>query len=97
MFATTRKVCPQSGLPRTLFDYVGTAAVAVFLALQVQAFVVKPYLIPSTVDRLTFRFAAIQRGDIIVFRCPQAPHEVLIKRVVGLPGDLLWLHGGSLY
>ena len=104
------KIRPKSGARRTLIDYGLTAIVAIALAILVQSFVVKPYLIPSTsmantlvpgqrvlVDRLVYHYRAPHRGDIIVFRRPGPPHDVLIKRVVGLPGDLLSLHDGCLY
>ena len=32
---------------------------------------------------------AVDHGDIIAFRSPQDPDRILIKRVVGLPGDVL--------
>jgi signal peptidase I len=96
---------------RTLLDYALTALVAVALALAIQAFVVKPYLIPSVsmantllpgqrvlVDRLVYHYRAVHRGDIIVFRWPGHENETpLIKRVVGLPGDRLSLRQGRLY
>jgi signal peptidase I len=104
------KIRPKSGARRTVIDYGLTALIAVALAILVQSFVVKPYLIPSTsmantlvpgqrvlVDRLVYHYRAPHRGDIIVFRRPEPPHDVLIKRVVGLPGDLLSLRGGYLY
>ena len=97
-----RKIRPQSGARRTIFDYGLMVVVAVALAIVVQAFIVKPYLIPSSsmadtlvpgqrvlVDRVVYRFRLVRRGDIIVFRCAPLANTVLIKRVVGLPGDLL--------
>ena len=105
-----KKIRPESGPRRTIIDYGLTALVAIALAIVVQTFVVKPYLIPSTsmantlvpgqrvlVDRMVYRYRSVHRGDIIVFRRPELANEVLIKRVVGLPGDLLSLHGGHLY
>ena len=49
------------------------------------------------VDRLVCRFRSVHRGDIIVFRCAKLTNEILVKRVVGLPGHLLALHDGRLY
>ena len=97
------------GVPRALIDYGLTAAAAVVLAILIQAFVVKPYMIPSTsmattlvpgqrvlVDRVTYRFRPIQHGDIIVFHRPDDAKDILIKRVVGLPGDVLSIADGHL-
>ena len=39
------------------------------------------------VNKLSYRFGAVDRGDIIVFHFPINPKEELIKRVIGLPGD----------
>ena len=105
-----KRLRPESGARRTIIDYGLTAVIAIALAIVVQSFVVKPYLIPSTsmantlvpgqrvlVDRMVYRYRSVHRGDIIVFRRPRPPYDVLIKRVVGLPGDLLCVHGGHLY
>ena len=39
----------------------------------------------------------IQRGDLIVFHYPVQPSLLLIKRVVGLPGDRISLRDGHAY
>lgn len=38
-----------------------------------------------------------QRGDVIVFRLPSNPDVNYIKRLVGLPGDLIQVKDGVLY
>jgi len=54
--------------------------------------------IPFTTVRLA-RWQAPERWDIVVFRSPEpeAEHPVLIKRVVGLPGETVRLHHGQLH
>ena len=94
---------------RTIVEYVVLAVVAVAVALLIQAFLVKPYRIPSAsmedtlligdrvlVDRISWRFSLPERGDIVVFH-PPFDGPVLIKRIIGLPGDEISLSGGFVY
>lgn len=39
----------------------------------------------------------VARGDLLVFHNPIAPDEVLVKRVLGLPGEQLLTEGSHLY
>jgi len=89
----------------------GIMAVAVVaLVFVTQAFVVKPYRIPSTsmeptlmvgdrvlVNRLVYHFRSVRRGDIVVFKWPRNRKIVFVKRAIGLPGDTLSLSDGHLY
>jgi len=94
---------------RTILEYVVLAVVAIAVALLIQAFLVKPYRIPSEsmentlligdrvlVDRISWRFSEPARGDIVVFHPPFAG-PVLIKRIVGMPGDQISLEDGAVY
>jgi signal peptidase I len=52
------------------------------------------------VDKLSYRFKSIDRSDVVVFaRPPQAPPEdkQLIKRVIGLPGEVVNGHDGHVF
>jgi signal peptidase I len=52
--------------------------------------------IPGTSARLP-GFSAPQRGDVIVFAYPKDPTLNYVKRVVGLGGDTMAMHMGTLY
>ena len=63
---------------------------AVSARVRVDGFSMRPTLDDGEfvlVNKLSYRFADVERGDIIVFHFPMNPDEELIKRVIGLPGD----------
>lgn len=49
-------------------------------------------------DRLITNRASLEaeRGGVLVFRYPEHPEQSFIKRVVGLPGDVVAVAGGEL-
>jgi signal peptidase I len=49
------------------------------------------------VNKLAYRLQQPQRGDIIVFRDPHDKERKLIKRVIGLPGDVLEVRQGQVF
>ncbi len=48
------------------------------------------------VNKLSYQFGEVQRGDIIVFHYPVNPDEELIKRVIGVPGDHIWVNNNQV-
>jgi signal peptidase I len=48
-------------------------------------------------DKFPYRSQAPARGDVIVFAYPPDESRDFVKRVVGLPGETLWLKGRRLY
>ncbi|MBA2581098.1 MAG: signal peptidase I [Thermoleophilaceae bacterium] len=73
----------ESGGKGSLLELVAIVAIALGLALTIQAFLVKPFRIPSEsmvptlevsqrvlVDRVSFRFSEPHRGDVVVFKPP---------------------------
>jgi signal peptidase I len=49
------------------------------------------------VNKFLYRFHAIERGDVVVFWYPRDPSVSFIKRVVGLPGDVIEVRAGTVY
>ena len=49
------------------------------------------------VDHLSYVLGDVQRGDVVVLRCPLDPSLDYIKRVIALPGDEVRIDDGSVF
>ena len=49
------------------------------------------------VDKMSVHIRPLERGEIVVFPCPDIPEDLYIKRVIGLPGDLVEIHDSTVF
>jgi signal peptidase I len=49
------------------------------------------------VNKLGYRLHDPERGDVIVFRDPRSDGRKLIKRVIGLPGEVVEIKNGEVF
>src|SRR3972149_10099576 len=84
--------------------------IAIALALVIIAFVYQPVKVEGTsmaplltdqerifINKFVYEFEPIERGDVVVFRYPRDPRKSFIKRVVGLPGEMVEIRRGVVY
>ena len=48
------------------------------------------------INEINYRFHEPQRGDVIIFKYPKDPSQYYIKRVVGLPSEVVKIEDGSV-
>lgn len=48
-------------------------------------------------EKISINYKNIQRGEIIIFQHPQESGRLLIKRVVGLPGEIIMILNGQVF
>src|SRR5580765_3346357 len=91
------------GWARDVFFAVGTAIlIVVFLyqPVKVEGTSMLPGLFDQErifVNKFVYRIEKIQRKDIVVFWYPLDPTKSYIKRVVGMPGDVVEIRRGQVY
>lgn len=53
------------------------------------------------INKLAYKFGEVERGDIIVFESDMESenggHKLLIKRIIGLPGETITIQDGEVY
>lgn len=49
------------------------------------------------VEKMSYRFRGPQRFEIVVLKLPNQGDELLIKRVIGLPGETVEIHDSQVY
>ena len=100
----------RPGVLRALLELLHDLAVAALFCFFLIAFVAQAFRVQGTsmqplladgeriiVNKFVYRFHAIERGDVVVFWYPREPQISFIKRVVGLPGEVIELRRGALY
>lgn len=95
---------------KELLSWVQILVIAAIIAYVLNTFIIANSRVPSpsmentimTGDRvigsrLTYYFEDPQRGDIIIFRFPDDESIYYVKRIIGLPGDIIDIKDGSIY
>jgi signal peptidase I len=95
-----------------LHEWVPTLVIAIALALIIRTNAIASFFIPSgsmedtlrrgdllIADKLSYKLLHDdpQRGDVMIFRYPDNPKLDYIKRVIGIPGDIIEVHDSKVY
>jgi signal peptidase I len=105
---TVRKASWRRAL-RVLWELLYDVSIALLVAIFAVHFIAQACRVEGTsmlplledgerivVNKVSYRFQPIRRGDVVVFWYPRDPSVSFIKRVVGLPGDTLEIRRGVL-
>ncbi len=100
-------------MKKEILEWVKTIIISLIIALIITTFmkptIVKHYSMQPTLDendfliinRLLYTRGTPARGDIIVFESNQMDNngdqKLLIKRIIGLPGEEIEIRGGQVY
>lgn len=95
---------------RWLGEAVETILPAVLIALLINLFLAQATRVQGqsmepnlhanqrlVVEKISYHFHEPRRGDVVVLKRPQRGSELLIKRVIGLPGERVEIRDGQVY
>ena len=107
--ATVTPEAPQP-LRRELRSWGRDLVIALSLAIVIIIFFYQPVKVEGTsmtplisdqerifINKFVYRFEPIERGDVVVFWYPLDRSKSFIKRVVGLPEDMVEIRDGQVY
>lgn len=91
-------------------SWIKTIVVAILVALFITNFIIinaevptgsmKNTIMPNDrliANRLAYTFSEPQRGDIVVFPYPDDESKLFVKRIIGLPGEVVEIVDGKVY
>ena len=91
-------------------EWVETLLTTLLIFLFVESFIVQGFKVYGSCmepnlytgerllgNKLVYRLNGVHRGDIVVFRPPHRPDTPFIKRVIGLPGEILEIRDNQVF
>jgi len=100
------KAAPIAGFLWEIFQTLAMALILFFLVdtfmarARVENISMLPNLRPGEfllVNKFAYQWGAMQRGDIIIFHAPTQPGVDYVKRLIGVPGDIIKMQNGQLF
>ncbi len=99
----------ESKVGRSTWNWLRESVISLGISIFIIIFLYQPVKVDGTsmmpgladherifINKFVYRFEAIERGDVVVFRYPGDPSKNYIKRIVGVPGDRIEIFRGAV-
>jgi len=100
----------KDNILKELISWVSLIIIAAAISIFINSFIIANSLIPTgsmentimTNDRvmgfrLAYLFNKPKRGDIVIFPFPDDENTLYVKRIIGLPGEMIHIIDGNVY
>lgn len=93
---------PKAPKKESFWETVRFIILAIIIVVPVRIFIAQPFVVSGSsmyptfhngdyliVDELTYRLDKVERNDVIIFKYPGDTSKYFIKRVIGLPNEIV--------
>jgi signal peptidase I len=88
-------------------EVVKFTLIALIIVVPIRTYIAQPFIVSGAsmdptfnsgqyliVDQVTYRLENPQRDDVVIFKYPLDPDTYFIKRIIGLPGETIYIKDG---
>lgn len=111
LFFNKEALLKKNNQNQSLREFVFFVMMTLLIVLPIRIFIAQPFIVSGAsmnpsfadgeyiiVDQISYKtLQPLQRGDIIIFKSPQDPSKFLIKRIIGLPNEIIEILGEDIY
>jgi signal peptidase I len=93
----------------TFGEVIRFVLISLAIVIPIRLYIAEPFIVSGSsmtptfetgnyliVDQVTYRFEDPDRGDVVIFHYPKDPTKFFIKRVIGLPGEVVEIKGNQI-
>jgi len=94
---------------QSFWELVRFVVLAILIVIPIRIFIAQPFVVSGSsmsptfssgdylvVDELSYRLKDPIRYDVVVFKYPNDPSKYFIKRIIGLPNEIVEIKGNSV-
>ncbi len=99
----------EKSAKQSFWEIVRFALLAIVIVVPIRMFIAQPFVVSGSsmvptfedgqyliIDEISYRLNDPQREDVVVFRYPNDTKKFFIKRIIGLPDEIIDIKGSSI-
>ncbi len=100
----------MNSLSKYVREFITYFVIALAITLPIKLYIAQPFVVSGEsmvptfgdgeyliVDELSYRFREPARGEIVIFRYPKDHSKFFIKRIIGLPNEVLEIRDSDIF